>query len=251
MAPPASASAKAPTKSQAWLYLLFFSSTLEILAISLTIPSYPKLMKDVGMTLQGQTLVTSLISLVTFFMTPILGRLSDRIGRTLVLRLSSLGQLCVNLMLARFTRWEYVAAARLMAGFTRAFTPVSYAYISGEFRHPWSLPTKAQAQRPSPAASPPSPTRKTTRARRTAGKPWECSGAASAWPSSSGRWSAASSRSATTPAGPSSSAPSSASPMPGSWGSCRRPRGRTRGRRRRATPPRRTTRRRRKARWCA
>lgn len=116
-------------RQQRTLLLLLLITTLDIMSLSVLIPSFRDLFNSHGINLTMQGWVGSVSSLVTFVMSPILGRASDKWGRVTLLRLSVLGSVlqCAGMLLAS-GKWSFIAA-RVLPGLSRCMLPVGFAYV--------------------------------------------------------------------------------------------------------------------------
>lgn len=66
--------------------VLLASNILETLALAIILPAYPGLCKEIGIDLKTRGWMISVYSLLQFIMSPLLGRASDVLGRTTMLR---------------------------------------------------------------------------------------------------------------------------------------------------------------------
>lgn len=101
-----------------------------MLAFSLVIPSLPGVVQDFGGGGLALGLVFSSYSLAQFIAAPLLGRLSDRIGRRQLLLLALAGSVA-SLVLSGFaTSLPLLLAARLLAGFCGGSISVAMAMLA-------------------------------------------------------------------------------------------------------------------------
>jgi MFS family permease len=119
--------------STAWvtpMRILLLSNALEMLAVALVLPAYPAITKSLGISLQTRGLMVSLFSLLQFLSSPVLGRGSDVLGRSFMLRISAVASVfCYTLMLFSTDQRTFVVA-RVLPGFFKCGISVSQAYIS-------------------------------------------------------------------------------------------------------------------------
>ncbi|EWM22466.1 major facilitator superfamily mfs_1 [Nannochloropsis gaditana] len=112
------------------LRMLLLSNALEMLAVALVLPAYPDLTKALGISLQTRGLMVSLFSLLQFLSSPILGRGSDVLGRSFMLRVSAVASLfCYVCMLVAKDQRTFMLG-RVLPGFFKCSISVSQAYIS-------------------------------------------------------------------------------------------------------------------------
>jgi len=110
--------------------MLLLSNALEMLAVALVLPAYPDLTKALGISLQTRGLMVSLFSLLQFLSSPILGRGSDVLGRSFMLRVSAVASLfCYVCMLVAKDQRTFMLG-RVLPGFFKCSISVSQAYIS-------------------------------------------------------------------------------------------------------------------------
>ncbi|MGF6259044.1 DHA1 family tetracycline resistance protein-like MFS transporter [Ensifer sp. LBL] len=115
------------------LIVIFAAIVLDAVGIGLIFPILPSLLKEVTQTDDVAPLIgtmTALYAVMQFVFAPVLGALSDRIGRRPVLLLS-LGGAAVNyLFLAFASNLWMLFAGRAIAGLTSANLAVATAYIT-------------------------------------------------------------------------------------------------------------------------
>ncbi|BDI29975.1 tetracycline efflux MFS transporter Tet(30) [Capsulimonas corticalis] len=107
--------------------------TLDAMGIGLTMPIIPRLLRDVGHTSQlgwrfGAFL--SMYALMQFIFSPILGALSDRVGRRPVLLLSLSGAFIDYLFMALAPSLPLLFLGRAISGITGASMAVASAYVT-------------------------------------------------------------------------------------------------------------------------
>ncbi|NVE00461.1 TCR/Tet family MFS transporter [Massilia sp. BJB1822] len=115
------------------LYAVMGSVVISAAGIGLTMPIVPQLMRDVGHTAElGWRFgaFTGLYALMQFIFSPILGALSDRIGRRPVLLMSLAGSMIDYVLLALAPSLSLLFLGRAIAGITGASLAVASAYIA-------------------------------------------------------------------------------------------------------------------------
>ncbi|RFP12798.1 MULTISPECIES: Tet(A)/Tet(B)/Tet(C) family tetracycline efflux MFS transporter [unclassified Duganella] len=115
------------------LLTILSTVVLSAVGIGLTMPIIPQLMRDVGHTSElGWRFgaFTGLYALMQFIFSPILGVLSDRIGRRPVLLLSLAGTVVDYLFMAMAPSLALLFVGRAIAGITGASMAVTSAYIA-------------------------------------------------------------------------------------------------------------------------
>ncbi|HEV7322462.1 MAG TPA: TCR/Tet family MFS transporter [Ensifer sp.] len=115
------------------LIVIFAAIVLDAVGIGLIFPILPSLLKEVSHTQDVAPLIgtmTALYALMQFIFAPVLGALSDRLGRRPVL-LISLGGAAINyLFLAFASNLWMLFVGRAIAGLTSANISVATAYIT-------------------------------------------------------------------------------------------------------------------------
>src|ERR1700740_1900602 len=109
--------------------------TLDILAMGLIIPVLPKLILDF---LGGQMTEAAkwsarfavVFSLIQFFFSPLLGVLSDQVGRRPIILLSNLGLGLDYIVMALAPSIPWLFLGRLISGITTSSIPTAMAYIA-------------------------------------------------------------------------------------------------------------------------
>jgi DHA1 family tetracycline resistance protein-like MFS transporter len=120
---------------QAALIFILVTVTLDILAMGLIIPVLPKLILDfLGGEMTGatdwSTWFTLVFALMQFFCSPILGVLSDRIGRRPIILLSNLGLGLDYIVMALAPSISWLFIGRIISGITTSSIPTAMAYIA-------------------------------------------------------------------------------------------------------------------------
>ena len=114
---------------------IFITVALDMLAIGIIIPVLPKLIERFmdGNTARAAEFVglfTTMFAVTQFFMSPVLGALSDRFGRRPVILLSNLGLGLDYIMMALAPNLWFLWIGRLIAGATSASVSTAGAYIA-------------------------------------------------------------------------------------------------------------------------
>ena len=115
------------------LIVIFTAIVLDAVGIGLIFPILPSLLKDVthaGNVAPYIGVMTALYALMQFIFAPVLGALSDRIGRRPVLLISLAGAAINYLFLAFAPNLWLLFLGRAIAGLTSANTSVAAAYIT-------------------------------------------------------------------------------------------------------------------------
>ncbi|MEM9215519.1 MAG: MFS transporter [Cyanobacteria bacterium P01_F01_bin.150] len=120
--------AKSRLPLQFWIVTLV--AFINSVSFTIIIPTLYPYAKEFGLSDLAASLLTTAFSLSQFLGTPILGRLSDRIGRKPLLVLSLLGTVVANLLAAvsPFAWWLYLA--RMLDGITGGNNAVAQAVVS-------------------------------------------------------------------------------------------------------------------------
>ncbi len=109
---------------------IFLTVFVDVLGLTLILPLLPYYAKDYGASDFQATLLTSVYAAAMFVSGPLLGRLSDRIGRKPVLLVSQVGTLIGWLTLAAASSLEMLFIGRIIAGLTAGNLSIAQAYIS-------------------------------------------------------------------------------------------------------------------------
>ena len=120
---------------QAAFFFVFITVALDMLAIGIIIPVLPKLIEsftsgDTARAAKYVGLFGTTFAVVQFFMSPVLGALSDRFGRRPVILLSNLGLGLDYVLAALAPNLWILFIARLIAGATSASVATAGAYIA-------------------------------------------------------------------------------------------------------------------------
>lgn len=113
---------------QFWIVTLV--AFINSVSFTIIIPTLYPYAKEFGLSDLAASLLTTAFSLSQFFGTPILGRLSDRVGRKPLLVVSLLGTVVANILAAvsPFAWWLYLA--RMLDGLTGGNNSVAQAVVS-------------------------------------------------------------------------------------------------------------------------
>lgn len=109
---------------------IFLTVFVDVLGLTLILPLLPFYAKDYGASDFQVGLLTSVYALAMFVSGPILGRISDRVGRKPVLLVSQLGTLIGWLILASAPSLEMLFLGRIISGLTAGNLSTAQAYIS-------------------------------------------------------------------------------------------------------------------------
>ena len=120
--------AKSRLPLQFWIVTLV--AFINSVSFTIIIPTLYPYAKEFGLSDLAASLLTTAFSLSQFLGTPILGRLSDRIGRKPLLVVSLLGTVVANILAAvsPFAWWLYLA--RMLDGLTGGNNSVAQAVVS-------------------------------------------------------------------------------------------------------------------------
>jgi len=110
--------------------ILFFIVFIDLLGFGIILPQLPFYGVHFGASPAAVTLLMSCYSLAQFFMSPVLGRLSDRIGRRPVLLVSMACSCLAYLWLGFASTLWMLFAARLMAGAGAGNISAAQAYVT-------------------------------------------------------------------------------------------------------------------------
>ena len=109
---------------------IFLTVFVDVLGLTLILPLLPYYAKDYGATDFQVGLLTSVYAIAMFISGPILGRISDRIGRKPVLLASQFGMLAGWLVLAFAPSLEVLFVGRIISGLTAGNLSAAQAYIA-------------------------------------------------------------------------------------------------------------------------
>lgn len=114
---------------------IFITVLLDMVAVGMIVPVLPKLVKDF---LGGDTAQAARIygafgttwALMQFVFSPVLGTLSDRFGRRLIVLLSNFGLGLDYILMAVSPTLSWLFVGRVISGITAASVPAATAYIA-------------------------------------------------------------------------------------------------------------------------
>lgn len=120
---------------KAAFFFVFITVALDMLAIGIIIPVLPRLIEsftggDTAAAARYVGLFGTTFAIVQFFVSPVLGSLSDHIGRRPVILISNLGLGVDYILAALAPNLWFLFAARLIAGATSASVATAGAYIA-------------------------------------------------------------------------------------------------------------------------
>ena len=124
-----------PKGRRAAAAFIFFTVTLDMLALGMIAPVLPRLIESF---LRGNTvnaaqmlgLFGTVFAFMQFFCSPILGSLSDRFGRRPIILLSNFGLGFDYLLMAWAPALGWLFLGRVISGFTSSSIPTAMAYIA-------------------------------------------------------------------------------------------------------------------------
>lgn len=124
----------APGRKAAFFFV-FVTVALDMLAIGIIIPVLPKLIEQFmgGNTARAAEfvgLIGTMFAAIQFFLSPVLGALSDRFGRRPVILLSNLGLGLDYVILALAPNLWFLVVGRMIAGATSASIATAGAYVA-------------------------------------------------------------------------------------------------------------------------
>ena len=120
---------------QAAFYFVIITVALDMLAIGIIIPVLPKLIEDfvggdVARAAKYVGLFSTLFAAIQFFVSPVLGALSDRFGRRPVILSSNLGLGLDYIVMALAPTLPWLFLGRIVSGITSASVATAGAYIA-------------------------------------------------------------------------------------------------------------------------
>src|SRR5437588_5560847 len=120
---------------QAAVIFVFITVVLDMLALGLIAPVLPKLVlgflnNDMKRAADWNGIFLTVFAAMQFFFSPVIGVLSDRIGRRPVLLLSSLGLGLDYVVMALAPTIGWLFLGRIISGITASSIPSSMAYIA-------------------------------------------------------------------------------------------------------------------------
>ncbi|HEY0593149.1 MAG TPA: MFS transporter [Thermoanaerobaculia bacterium] len=112
------------------LLVLFLTIFIDLLGFGIVIPLLPFFARQYGATGTAVGVIVGVYSLMQFLFAPVLGRISDRIGRRPVLLISLAGSLSGYLLFAVAHSLAGLMLARIVAGIAGANIGTAQAYIA-------------------------------------------------------------------------------------------------------------------------
>jgi MFS family permease len=109
---------------------IFLTVLVDVLALTIVLPLLPFYAQDLGASKLTVGLLFASFSVCQLFSGPVLGRLSDRLGRKPVLLVSQLGTCAGLLIMAFANRIEWLFVGRMLDGMTAGNLSIAQAYIA-------------------------------------------------------------------------------------------------------------------------
>jgi len=146
MTPPPPIDAVPEKRASSGFIFVFITITLDMLALGMIVPVLPNLLKDmtggdVGEAAHMIGIFGFFWALMQFICMPILGALSDQIGRKPILLISNFGQALANLMTAFAPAFWVLLLSRILSGAVSAVGSAANAYVAD------SEPAETRAQK--------------------------------------------------------------------------------------------------------
>lgn len=116
-----------PVRAFATVFLTLF---LDLVGFGIILPVLPFYAESFGASAMVVTMLSSSFSLAQFVAAPILGRISDRVGRRPVMLVSIAGACTAMLLLGFATALWMVFAARIVNGLCNANVSTAHAYVA-------------------------------------------------------------------------------------------------------------------------
>ncbi len=117
------------------LGVIFAIVFVDFLGLSFILPLYPELASNFGLSATMITLLAASYAAMQFVFSPILGRLSDKIGRKPVLLMSTLGTAVSFVIFGLAGSTWVLFGSRILSGIFGANTAVAQAYITDSTKH--------------------------------------------------------------------------------------------------------------------
>ncbi|MBS3945898.1 MAG: MFS transporter, partial [Melioribacter sp.] len=118
-------------KNKASLSIIFITVFIDLMGFGILIPILPTFAsKNLNISDFGIGAIVAIYSLIQFFFNPILGRLSDRIGRRPVILATQLLTALSYLMFSYSNSFLILFLSRMLAGFGGSNIGVAQAYIA-------------------------------------------------------------------------------------------------------------------------
>ncbi|MEN9854993.1 MAG: hypothetical protein RLZZ157_119, partial [Pseudomonadota bacterium] len=130
----ASPSPQTPQKPAGFAFV-FVTVALDMLAIGLIVPVLPNFVNDmtggdIGLAAKYVGLFSVGWAMMQFLFMPIMGALSDQIGRKPIFLISNFGQAIAHVLTALAPGFLLLAIARLLSGASSAINSTANAYIA-------------------------------------------------------------------------------------------------------------------------
>ena len=119
-----------PPMRKTSLLVLFLTIFIDLLGFGIVIPLLPYFAKQYGATGIWVGIIVGVYSLMQFLFAPVLGRISDRIGRRPVILISLAGSLTGYILFALAQNLTGLMIARIVAGIAGANIGTAQAYIA-------------------------------------------------------------------------------------------------------------------------
>jgi len=113
-----------------YLTAAFLTVFLDFLSFGVVIPDVQLRAESLGLSGAGLGLIISLYSLAQFFFAPVLGRLSDRVGRRKILLITCALAVVAGFLYCGATSLWMMIASRIVLGIAGANLGVVYAYVA-------------------------------------------------------------------------------------------------------------------------
>lgn len=115
-------------------FILFLFVLIDVLGFSLVLPLFPYLRKEFGMSYTTLGYLQASNAVAQLLCVPIIGSLSDKVGRKPMLLICVLGTLVSFVMFAMADSIWMLFASRILDGALGGNISLAQAYISGMFR---------------------------------------------------------------------------------------------------------------------
>ncbi|MEN9844134.1 MAG: hypothetical protein RLZZ612_1963, partial [Pseudomonadota bacterium] len=124
-----------PSQQKAAFAFVFVTVALDMLAIGLIVPVLPNFVNDmtggdIGLAAKYVGLFSVGWAMMQFLFMPIMGALSDQIGRKPIFLISNFGQAIAHVLTALAPGFLLLAIARLLSGASSAINSTANAYIA-------------------------------------------------------------------------------------------------------------------------
>lgn len=117
-------------KSRSSLYILFLTVVIDLIGFGIVIPVLPLYAKNFGATEWANGWLVGIYSAMQFVAAPLLGRLSDRVGRRPVLLVSLLGTAIGFFIMGAAQTLAWLFVARIIDGISGGNISTAQAYIA-------------------------------------------------------------------------------------------------------------------------